>query len=92
MLVAQRNVALGEAEEQVGRIVDQLESIHWQLLGIALTFSDPAADQGLEDLDEADAKAELQRVVECVLADRIGLALQDLRSVLTKTKRNEGMQ
>lgn len=46
--MAQRKVALSEAAEQVRRVIDQLQSIHWQLLGIALSFPESAAENGLE--------------------------------------------
>ena len=67
-------VTRAEAERQVARGVDQLETARWQLLGIALSLPE----------EEAEAEAELRRVLECVLADRLLPALGDLRSVLTR--------
>ena len=64
-----------EAERQVARIVDQLETVRWELLGLALS---------LPEAPDEEAEAELRRVLECVLADRIQWALGDLRSVLPK--------
>jgi hypothetical protein len=70
-------VTLAEAERQAARVVDQLEAARWQLLGIALSLRESPDE-------EADAEAELRRVLECVLADRLLPALGDLRSVLKR--------
>lgn len=79
-------VTLSEAKQQVSRVVDQLEAVHWQLVGIALSLPETAAANPMEDLDgEPRAEVELRRVIECVLADRIRVALGDLRSVLPST-------
>lgn len=66
-------VTHAEAEQQVARVADLLESVRWQLLGIAIS------------LPEEETEAELRHVLECVLADRILPALGDLRSVLPKS-------
>lgn len=71
-------VSRAEAEQQVARVTDHLESVRWQLLGIALSLPESPAG-------EADAEAELRRVIECVLADRIQPALEDLRTVLPRS-------
>jgi hypothetical protein len=63
-----------EAEPQVARAADQLESVRWQLLGIALSLPESPAGE-----------ADLRRVLECVLADRVLPALEDLRTVLEGT-------
>lgn len=76
--MAGREVTLAEAGQQVARVVDHLETVRWQLLGIALSLR--------ESLDEpADAEADFRGVLECVLADRIQPALGDLRTLLTRT-------
>jgi hypothetical protein len=82
--MAGRKGSLAEAERQVARIVDQLETVRWELLGIALSLR----ESDREDPDEeADAEAKLRSLVECVLDDRIQWALRDLRTAL---KRAEG--
>ena len=67
-------VTRAEAEPQVARAVDHLETVRWQLLGIALSLPESGAEE-----------ADLRRVIECVLADRIQPALEDLRSALEST-------
>ena len=67
-------VTRAEAQPQVARAADQLESVRWQLLGIALSLPESPAGE-----------ADLRRVLECVLADRIQPALEDLRTVLEST-------
>jgi hypothetical protein len=71
-------VSRAEAEQQVARVADHLETLRWQLLGIALSLPESPSE-------EADAEAELRRVIECVLADRIQPALEDLRTVLPRS-------
>lgn len=71
-------VTRAEAEQQVTRLVDALEAARWQLLGIALCLPE-------EEGDETGGEAEARRVLECVLADRILPALEDLRSVLSRS-------
>ena len=77
--MAGRKGTLDEAEQQVARVVDHLETVRWQLLGIALSLRESLDEEG-------DGEAELRRVIECVLADRIQSALADLRTVLTRTE------
>ncbi|HEV2853270.1 MAG TPA: hypothetical protein VHC97_10745 [Thermoanaerobaculia bacterium] len=75
-----RKVTRAEAERQVARILDQLETVRWELLGLALS---------LPESPDEEAEAELRRVVECVLADRIQWALGDLRSVVERPEGEE---
>ena len=78
-----------EAERQVARVVDQLETVRSELHEIARSLPEPP--EGAEDLDEtADAEVELRRIVECVLADRIEWALRDLRTALEDTWEEPG--
>jgi hypothetical protein len=74
-------VTLAEAERQAARVVDQLEAARWQLLGIALSLRESPDNEADA---EVDTEAELRRVLECVLADRLLPALGDLRNVLTR--------
>ncbi len=67
-------VTRAEAEPQVARAAEQLETVRWQLLGIVLSLPESPAGE-----------ADLRRVLECVLADRILPALEDLRSALEGT-------
>jgi hypothetical protein len=83
-LMRVRKRTRAEAERQVARVVDQLETVRRDLLAVAGSLPEPPAEA--EDLEgEADAEVELRRVVECVLADRIEWALRDLRTVLDET-------
>lgn len=72
--------ALEEARRQVRRVLDQLESVHWQLLGIQLNLPEPAAEiLRLEDVsDEMDPVAELRTMIACVLDDSLRPAIQTL--------------
>jgi len=74
---------VAEAEGQVAKVVDQLETVRRDLLAIVGSLPEPASGEDLEG--EADAETELRRVVECVLADRIEWALRDLRTALEDT-------
>lgn len=80
--MAGSSVALAEAKHQVARIISQLESVHWQLVGVAGSLPEAAGEESLE----TEESSELRRVIECVLTDRIHFALGDLRSVLPSVK------
>jgi hypothetical protein len=75
-----------EARGHLHRILDQLESIRWQLLGIQRGLSEPAAEVRLDrEDDETDPVTELRSTIECVLNDDIRPALEDLRDALAST-------
>ena len=82
---------LAEARKHVRRVLDQLEAIRWQLIGIKLSLPEPLAEQvRLEDMDEeVDAATELRTTISCVLEDEIRKALQDLGDALTITGKGE---
>ncbi|HKI02937.1 MAG TPA: hypothetical protein VKK31_13260 [Thermoanaerobaculia bacterium] len=80
-----REVTLAEAGQQVARVVEHLETVRWELLGIALSLRELPDDQSPDEqaLDEqAAAEAELRGALECVLTDRIQPALGALRALL----------
>lgn len=82
---------LGNARQHLRRVLDQLEAIRWQLIGIKLSLPESLAEQvRLEDLDEeVDAATELRTTIDCVLEDEIRKALQDLRDALAITGKGE---
>ena len=75
---------LAEGRQRLGKILDQLEAVRWQLIDLKLNLPEPPKEQGrLEDMgDEVDAITELRTTIECVLEDSIRPALQDLQDVL----------
>jgi hypothetical protein len=76
----QRMVA--EGKRHLRRVLEQIEGIRWQLLGIKLSLPEPA-EKVLEDVgDDWDAVTELRTVIECVLDDDLRPALEDLRKAL----------
>lgn len=78
---------LGEEKRQIRRIVDQMESVYWQLIGVKSLPESLAERVRQEDMsDEMDAATELRTVIDCVLDDSIRPALQDLRRVLESTE------
>lgn len=83
--------AVGQAREHLRRVLDQLEGVRWQLIGIKLSLPEPLAEQvRLEDVgEEVDAATELRTTIECVLEDDIRKALQDLRDALAITGKGE---
>ena len=90
-------VTLAEAEQQVARVIDHLETVRWELLGIALSLREPpdpqANDPANDQADnQADAEADLRGLLECVLADRIQPALEDLRALLTPAETSNGRE
>jgi hypothetical protein len=79
---------LAAERKHVLRVVEQLEAVHWQLVGIKLSLKSREAEtQPEDDLgDEMDAATELRVTIECVLEDDIRPALQDLRDVLASMR------
>lgn len=75
---------LAKAREQVRRILDQLEAVRWQLLGIKLILPEPSAEHVrlLDVADVMDATTELRTVIHCVLEDCIRPAVEDLNDAL----------
>ncbi len=78
---------LAEARRHLHRVLEQIESIRWQLVGIKLSLPESSAEQvKLEDLgDETDPVIELRSTIDCVLEDDIRPALQDLQDALAST-------
>lgn len=78
---------LAKAREQVRRILDQLEAVRWQLLGIKLSLPEPVAEHVrlLDVADAMDATTEMRTVIHCVLEDCIRPAVEDLTDALLAT-------
>jgi hypothetical protein len=75
---------LAEGKRHLRRVLDQMESIRWQLTGIKLSLPEPP-ERALDDVsDEWDAVTELRTIIECVLDDDLRPALEDLRKALGK--------
>lgn len=73
---------LAEGKRHVRRVVEQMEMIRWQLIGVRLSLLEPP-EKDLEDMsDDWDAVTELRTIIECVLDDDLRPALEDLRKVL----------
>jgi hypothetical protein len=78
--MAEPELDLAEARRQVRRIIDQLEAVRWQLLGLKLSLPRSPTEESQEDLSaEPGAMKDLRATLECVLADDIRPALQDLQ-------------
>ena len=75
---------LAEGKRHLRRVLDQMESIRWQLTGIKLSLPEPP-ERALDDVsDEWDAVTELRTIIECVLDDDLRPAFEDLRKALGK--------
>jgi hypothetical protein len=85
--MVETDLKLGDAHVHLSRIVDQLEVVHWQLVGLALSLP-PSPTENLVEVsgEEVIDEAELRRIIECVLADRILLALTDIRSAMPRAE------
>jgi len=79
--VTRPETLLAGVKRHLPRILEQLESIRWQLIGVTHSLPEPPAE--LEDgADELDAATKLRNTIECVLADEVEPALADLRRAL----------
>lgn len=76
-----------EARRHLQRVVEQIESVRLQLLGIRQSLPEPAAEgvRLLDMSDEPDPASELRTTIACVLDDDIRPALDDFREVLATT-------
>ena len=75
---------LAEGKRHLRRVLDQMESIRWQLTGIKLSLPEPP-EKALDDVsDEWDAVTELRTIIECVLDDDLRPAFEDLRKAVGK--------
>ena len=81
---------LAEGRRHLRRVLEQMEAIRWQLVGIKLSLTEPPEERVLEDVsDEWDAVTELRTVIECVLDDDLRPALEYLRKALMSTGEGE---
>jgi hypothetical protein len=74
----------------LGRIVEQLEAIRFQLLGVQASVQiSPLERDPLLESDSMDVATEIRSAIGCILTDRIDPALRDLRAVAYSSRRQE---
>jgi hypothetical protein len=83
-------VALSEglksARAHLSRLANELEVIQLQMLGIQKSLPEPPAEAfPLLDIEAMDPATEMRTVIACVVNDRIGPAIRDLRDALAET-------
>jgi hypothetical protein len=66
------------AQEEIRDVVRDLEALRFRLVGVRASLPAPES----EEEGEGDAAVDLRAVLDCVLADSIGPALQDLRKLV----------
>jgi hypothetical protein len=67
------------AREQLRAIARDLSAIRYRLLGVIASLADGISkDPGEEDDERSDLMTEMRSVAECVLADNIRPAIDDL--------------
>jgi hypothetical protein len=78
---------VAEARRHLHRVLEQLEAVRWQLLGIRQSLPEPSAERVRQaDVnDEPDAATELRTTIDCVLEDDLKPALKDLQEALAST-------
>lgn len=75
-------MSLVEARSQVRRVVDQLEAVRLQLMGLSLSLPKPPAEGPEDDsAGESEALRDFRATLECVLVDDIRPAIEDLQAV-----------
>jgi hypothetical protein len=68
------------AKGQLDRIADSLEAIRFQLLGVRASLpASPVESVRLLEVEEMDSSTQLHTTIDCVLEDRLGPAIRDLR-------------
>jgi hypothetical protein len=81
-----------EARERLATIVDQLEALRLQVLGLQGCLPEPEAEKvRMQDVvdDEADPVTVLRALIDCTLNDSIEPALRSLRGILRYTEGND---
>lgn len=74
-------MTLAEGKRHVRRVVEQMETVYCELLGVESGLPEPLGERvRLEDV--TDAAADLRTVIRCVLEDSLRPALEDLRGAL----------
>jgi hypothetical protein len=84
-------VTLGQRKKHLRRILDQMESVYWQLIGLEKSQPESLAERVRhEDMsDDMDPSTELRTVLACVLNDLLRPALQEVRGLLARTEDDE---
>jgi hypothetical protein len=84
-------VTPAEAKKHLRRLLEDIEKVRWQLIGIEKSLYDPFTEPARhEDMsDELDEATELRTVIACVLEDSIRTAIQDLRDALASLEDEE---
>jgi hypothetical protein len=83
-VMSRLNGAEIEARRHLHRVLEQLEVVRWQLLGIRQSLPEPPAERvrQADVSDEPDSATELRTTIDCVLEDDLKPALQDLQEAL----------
>ena len=75
---------------QLGRIVEELEAMRFQLLGVQASVPiSPLERDPLLETDSMDVATEIRSAIGCVLTDRIDPALRELRAAAYSRHRQE---
>jgi hypothetical protein len=79
------------ARREVQKIADELEAIVFRLRGVRASLPEPVEEAvRWLDIEELDSMTELRAVIDCVLLDRLGPAIRDLREAARGTEESAG--
>jgi hypothetical protein len=71
------------AQEQLREIVRELEGSRYRLIGVRESLPASVAEAvRLAEVEESDPTTEIRTVIQCVLNDSLGPAIEDLRDLL----------
>jgi hypothetical protein len=71
------------AQEQLREIVRDLEGNRFRLIGVRESLPASVAERvRFAEVEEADPTTEIRTVIQCVLKDSLGPAIEDLRDLL----------
>jgi hypothetical protein len=71
------------AQEQLREIVRELEGSRYRLIGVRESLPASVAEAvRLADVEVVDLATEIRTVIQCVLNDSLGPAIEDLRDLL----------
>lgn len=79
------------ARKELLRIADELEAVAFRLQGVRASLPESIEETiQLLDIDEMEPGTHLRAVIDCVLSDRLGPAIQDLREAARATEESAG--
>jgi hypothetical protein len=79
------------ARRELLRIADDLESVAFRLRGVRASLPESIEESfSTLDIDEMEPGTHLRAVIDCVLSDRLGPAIHDLREAARATEENAG--